>query len=76
MKLIQSGNKIDFTHTINHLSFGDPEDQAIINGNFGGQITNELNGKKQEQNIPFGSLLVNYYLDITEEEYTDTLYMA
>ena len=74
MKLIQSGHKIDFTHTINHLSFGTKTDQKVINSKYGGTINNELNGKKIDQNIPFGSLLVNYYLDITEEEYTDTTY--
>ena len=74
MKLLQSGFKIDFTHTINHLSFGAHEDQYMINRRYGGEITNELGGKNVTQAIPFGQLLVNYYLDITEEEYTDTTY--
>lgn len=74
MKLMQNGYKIDFTHTINHLSFGSPEDQKVINYRYGGSITNELSGKEYVQNIPFGQLLVNYYLDISEEEYTDTTY--
>ena len=74
MKLMQGGYKVDFTHTINHLSFGTKTDQKVINSQYGGAISNELNGKKIDQNIPFGSLLVNYYLDITEEEYTDTTY--
>ena len=46
----------------------------MINRNYGGAITNELNGRSFKQQIPFGQLLVNYYLDITEEEYTDTTY--
>lgn len=71
MKLMQSGYKIDFSHIINHLSFGDLNDQRVINYRYGGEITNELNGKEMEQNIPFGSLMVNYYLDISEEEYVD-----
>ena len=74
MKIMQSGYRLDFTHTINHLSFGEPNDQRMINYNYGGAITNELNGRAFKQQIPFGQLLVNYYLDITEEEYTDTTY--
>ena len=74
MKLMQSGYKIDFTHKINHLSFGSISDQRMINYRYGGQIDNELSGRDYKQNIPFGQLLVNYYLDITEEEYTDTTY--
>jgi len=35
-------------------------------------INNELTEHVYKQEIPFGQLLVNYYLDITEEEYTDT----
>ena len=74
MKLLQSGYKIDFSHKINHLSFGDPSDQKVINWRYDGTITNELSGRNYEQQIPFGQLLVNYYLDISEEEYTDTTY--
>lgn len=74
MKLMQNGYRIDFTHTINHLSFGSQEDQVVINRRYGGAITNELNGKEMMQEIPFGQMYVNYYLDITEEEYTDTTY--
>ena len=74
MKLMQNGYKIDFTHKINHLSFGSPKDQVVINYSYGGSITNELSGKEFIQNIPFGQLLVNYYLDISEEEYIDTTY--
>ena len=47
---------------------------AVINKRYGGQITNELTGTEFEQNIPFGSLMVNYHLDISEEEYVDTTY--
>ena len=74
IKLIQSGYRIDFTHNINHLSFGSIDDMRMINYFYGGQITNELSQTEFVQNIPFGSLMVNYYLDITEEEYVDTTY--
>ena len=36
MKLMQAGYKVDFTHTINHLSFGRLEDQKMINRKYGG----------------------------------------
>ena len=74
MKLMREGYAIDFTHKIKHLSFGDINDMAVINKRYGGQITNELTGTEFEQNIPFGSLMVNYHLDISEEEYVDTTY--
>ena len=47
---------------------------ATINYKYGGEILNELNGKDYKQQIPFGQLMMNYYLDISEEEYTDTSY--
>ena len=74
MKLMREGHRINFTHKIRHLSFGSLQDQQMINRRYGGQITNELNGQDFEQNIPFGNLMVNYYLDISEEEYVDTTY--
>jgi hypothetical protein len=43
----------------------------VINYKYGGQITNELNNKEEATQVPFGQLLVNYFLDITEEEYVD-----
>jgi len=46
----------------------------MINYRYGGQITNELSGTEFDQQIPFGSLMLNYYLDISEEEYVDTTY--
>ena len=45
-KLINSGFKLDFSHTINHLSFGTLEDQSVINSKYGGEITNELAGRE------------------------------
>mmetsp|Transcript_22984 Transcript_22984/g.28524 ORF Transcript_22984/g.28524 Transcript_22984/m.28524 type:complete len:260 (+) Transcript_22984:452-1231(+) len=74
MKLMGAGYKIDFTHQIKHLSFGSLDDMRMINYRYGGQITNELSGTEFKQNIPFGSLMVNYYLDISEEEYVDMTY--
>ena len=62
MKLMQNGYKINFTHKINHLSFGDKKEMATINYKYGGEILNELNGKDYKQQIPFGQLMMNYNL--------------
>ena len=72
--LIREANKIDLTHKINHLSFGKKTDQHAIKRWYGGTIDNELNGTQKKQNIPFGQWMVNYYLDISEFEYTDVTY--
>ena len=54
MKLIQKGYKLDFTHKINHLSFGDQSETSLINEKYGGSITNELSKTEYKQNVPFG----------------------
>jgi len=72
--LFRENHAIDFTHTINHLSFGKKADQQIISSRYGETIPNELSGRELKQVIPFGSLYVNYFLDITEMEYTDSTY--
>ena len=46
MKLMQNGYKINFTHSINHLSFGNKDEMTTINHKYGGEINNELSGKK------------------------------
>jgi hypothetical protein len=40
------GYKIDFTHTINHLSFGDLGDIKTIEKNFNEKFKFELDGRK------------------------------
>ena len=72
--LFRENWKLDFTHKINHLSFGKKSDQQIIQSRYGEKIPNELSGRELIQNIPFGQLYVNYFLDITEMEYTDVTY--
>ena len=74
VNLVRDAYKIDLSHKINHLSFGEKQDQALIRKRYSGQIDNELNGKDKTQQIPFGQWMVNYYLDISEAEYTDTTY--
>lgn len=43
------GYKIDFTHTINHLSFGDLGDIKTIEKNFNEKFKFELDGRKIDQ---------------------------
>ena len=74
VNLVREAYKIDLSHKINHLSFGEKQDQTLIKKRYSGQIDNELNGKDKQQLIPFGQWMVNYYLDISEAEYTDTTY--
>ena len=74
VNLVREAYKIDFSHTVNHLSFGKKSDQVIIKKRYGGHIDNELNGGDKTQVIPFGQWMVNYYLDISEAEYTDITY--
>lgn len=74
INLFRENYKLDFTHKINHLSFGKKSDSQIIQSRYGETIPNELSGRELVQNIPFGQLYVNYFLDITEMEYTDVTY--
>ena len=74
ISLAREAFKLDYSHKINHLSFGKKTDQAHIKKKYGVRIENELNGKQKQQAIPFGQWMVNYYLDISEAEYQDTTY--
>jgi hypothetical protein len=74
MTLIREGFHADFTHKIDHLSFGVTDDQKTITKRYGQKIANELSSTEKKQQIPFGQWMVNYYLDITEAEYTDSTY--
>ena len=74
VKLFRENYRLDYSHKINHLSFGKKSDQKIIESKYGEKIPNELTGRELKQNIPFGQLYVNYFLDITEMEYTDKTY--
>ena len=45
-KLYMKGHSLDFSHKINHLSFGDISDVEIIENNFGEKIKFELDGRE------------------------------
>jgi|TARA_B110000305_G_C19299905_1_gene568618 hypothetical protein len=44
-----SGHKLDFTHKINHLSFGDLNDTKTIERNFNEKFNFELDGRNIDQ---------------------------
>ena len=83
-RLIMRGHSLDFSHKINHLSFGDLEDIKHIEGNFNDKINFELDGRDTPQSkfMPGGSggmmsfggpqgLMVNYFLEISQVDYVD-----
>lgn len=45
MQLMSRGYKFDFTHKINHLSFGDLNDIKHITSNYGEEFKFELDGR-------------------------------
>jgi len=69
------GNSLDFTHKINHLSFGDLGDIEHIEKNFGEKFAFELDGRDIQQSkfvkpgvmnfMGPSSLFVNYFLEIS-----------
>jgi len=64
---------LDFTHTLNELSFGDKKEMYTVESRFKETIPNELSGKyiDQKEHIRGGMLHVAYHLDITEVEFED-----
>lgn len=74
-RLYMTGHKLDFTHKINHLSFGDLGDIDHIEKNFDEHFKFELDGREilQEKFMSGGgmgfmgpqSLMVNYFLEIS-----------
>ena len=72
---------MDFSHKINHLSFGELQDIKYIENNFNEKFKFELDGRKTDQDkfIPNGggmfmgpdALSVNYFLEISQVDYVD-----
>ena len=71
--LRSQGVQMDFSHTLNEISFGDKGQMKVLKSRFGEDMTNELSGISMEHSsIAAGSnLYVSYYLDITEIEIED-----
>ena len=44
-RLFMAGKKLDFTHKINHLSFGEIKDAKFIEKNFNEKFSYELDGR-------------------------------
>ena len=81
-KIYMAGYKLDFSHKINHLSFGNINNKDYIERNFGDSFKFELDGRDvpQEKYMPLGggmgfmgptSLFVNYFLEISQLDYVD-----
>ena len=68
-----AGKAMDFTHTLNEISFGDKGQQQVLSYRFGEAMSNELSGVSiNHREIAGGAnLYVAYYLDITEIEIED-----
>ena len=75
-----SGFKLDFSHKINHLSFGELQDAKYVERNFNEKFKYELDGRDTPQSKfmpPGGSfmgpdaLMVNYFLEISQVDYVD-----
>lgn len=68
-----AGKQMDFTHTLNELSFGDKGQQKVLSYRFGEQMSNELSGVSvdHKQTVGGANLYVAYFLDITEIEIED-----
>ena len=75
------GHRLDFSHKINHLSFGELKDIKYIENNFGENFKFELDGRDTPQSkfMPSGggmfmgpdALDVNYFLEISQVDYVD-----
>ena len=64
---------MDFSHTLNEISFGDKGQMKVLKNRFKEEMTNELSGISIDHaSVAFNSnLYVSYYLDITEIEIED-----
>ena len=71
--LYQQGHRLDFTHQLNELSFGDKKEMRTVKNRFSETIPNELSntGIDQKEVLRGGNLHLTYYLDITEVEFED-----
>ena len=60
--------KLDITHTINHISFGEESDINQIKTNFNDGILNPIDGVKKEA---VEGKIYEYYLKVVPTSYTD-----
>ena len=67
------GKRLDFSHTIMHLSFGNDTHMKQIMEKYDEKYIFDLDNTKvsQEEHIYNGQLLANYYLDINQVDFYD-----
>lgn len=73
-RIYMNGRRLDFSHTINHLSFGNVTQMKQIQKKYDEKFAFDLDSTnvQQDQHIVQGQLLANYYLDINQIDYLDT----
>lgn len=65
--------RLDFTHKINSLSFGNSKSRKVIQNRFGEDMQGELDGMQvaHGEMQAFGELSAYYHMDIAEVEFKD-----
>jgi len=65
-RIYMEGRHLDFTHHINHLSFGIESMQKRLENDYGEKFTNDMDGItiSQAMFVRQGQMLANYYLDV------------
>ncbi|TNV72189.1 hypothetical protein FGO68_gene5045 [Halteria grandinella] len=71
--IYSNGRQLDFSHTINHLSFGNDTQMKQIMSRFGEKFVFDMDGThvQQQTYIYQGQILANYYLDINQVDFFD-----
>mmetsp|Transcript_19240 Transcript_19240/g.18380 ORF Transcript_19240/g.18380 Transcript_19240/m.18380 type:complete len:129 (+) Transcript_19240:463-849(+) len=72
-RIYMGGRRLDFSHTINHLSFGVDSMMKQMEEYYGDKFVFDLDGTTIDQNafLHQGQMLANYYLDVNEVEIMD-----
>jgi endoplasmic reticulum-Golgi intermediate compartment protein 3 len=73
-RLYSSGKRIDFTHKINNISFGDKAAAKIMQSRFSENMRGDLDNTSNvhTDKMMFGELSAYYHLDVSEIEFKDT----
>jgi hypothetical protein len=72
-RLYSSGKRINFSHKINKLNFGNEDTGNVIQYKFGESFKGELDGTSEShtESMKFGEISCYYHVDISEIEYKD-----
>jgi len=73
-QLHRKGKRIDFTHKINNISFGNKETANKMQSRFSEDMSSDLDGIKvsHTEKMMHGELSAYYHLDVSELEFRDT----